>query len=116
MQKIHGFPGTILQIVMNGQIDQSVRQSGAIYLKNFCSHFWMEREVIGPDGDALSNFAVHESDKQVILKKSGIFWNYSEFFLKLKNYVVHPRQHSRVNYCFKYPAPLAIGGDCESNH
>ena len=66
MQKIHGFPGTILQIVMNGQIDQSVRQSGAIYLKNFCSHFWMEREVVGPDGDSLSNFAVHESDKQVI--------------------------------------------------
>ena len=65
MQKIHGFPGTILQIVMNGQIDQSVRQSGAIYLKNFCSHFWMEREVVGPDGDSLSNFAVHESDKQV---------------------------------------------------
>ena len=98
MQKIHGFPGTILQIVMNGQIDQSVRQSGAIYLKNFCSHFWMEREVIGPDGDALSNFAVHESDKQVIFFRFftfqffgffeifGIFWNYSEIFFKLKNY------------------------------
>lgn len=66
MQKILGFPGLILQIVMNKSIDPAVRQSGAIYLKNFCQHFWMEREVIGPDGDSLSNFAIHETDKKYI--------------------------------------------------
>ena len=65
MQKILGFPGLILQIVMNKSVDPAVRQSGAIYLKNFCQHFWMEREVVGPDGDSLSNFAIHESDKKV---------------------------------------------------
>ena len=66
MQKILGFPGLILQIVMNKSVDPAVRQSGAIYLKNFCQHFWMEREVVGPDGDSLSNFAIHETDKKVI--------------------------------------------------
>ena len=64
---------------MNASIDQAVRQSGAIYLKNFCSHFWMEREVVGPDGDSLSNFAVHESDKQVffeLITKNDVIFQY----------------------------------------
>ena len=60
-----GFAGAILQIVMSGQFEQSIRQSGAIYLKNFISHFWQEREVVGPNGDALSNFSIHENDKKV---------------------------------------------------
>jgi hypothetical protein len=48
MRKIIGFPGVLLQLVMNAAVEHSVRQSGAIYLKNFCMHFWMERDVVGP--------------------------------------------------------------------
>ena len=39
----------------------------------------MEREVVGPDGDSLSNFAVHESDKQVffeLITKNDVIFQY----------------------------------------
>lgn len=49
---------------MNGNIDQAVRQSGAIFLKNFCVHFWPEREVTA-GGDVGPAFAIHEQDKKV---------------------------------------------------
>jgi hypothetical protein len=49
---------------MNDNIDQAVRQSGAIFLKNYCVQFWPEREV-GAGGDNV--FTIHEQDKKVNL-------------------------------------------------
>ena len=88
MQKILGFPGLILQIVMNKSVDPAVRQSGAIYLKNFCQHFWMEREVVGPDGDSLSNFAIHETDKKVFTTAYNSAYNSCGLLHKDRHYVI----------------------------
>ena len=49
---------------MNDGVDQAVRQSGAIFLKNHCAHFWPEREVTA-SGDSGPAFVIHENDKKV---------------------------------------------------
>lgn len=49
---------------MNDGVDQAVRQSGAIFLKNHCAHFWPEREVTAA-GDSGPAFVIHENDKKV---------------------------------------------------
>ncbi|CAM9462061.1 importin-7-like [Lampetra fluviatilis] len=43
--KINEFSPMLLQIVMSEAVDLSVRQAGAIYLKNSVSQFWEERNV-----------------------------------------------------------------------
>ncbi|XP_043239281.1 importin-7-like isoform X2 [Amphibalanus amphitrite] len=42
MYKIIGFAPTLLQIVMNNQVEMPVRQSGAIYLKNMVKRSWAD--------------------------------------------------------------------------
>lgn len=42
MHKIIGFAPSLLQIVMNNQLEVPVRQSGGIYLKNMVMHSWRD--------------------------------------------------------------------------
>ncbi|CBY39595.1 unnamed protein product [Oikopleura dioica] len=65
MQKIIGFPGILLQLAMGKTVDQSVKQAGAIMLKNHCHSFWADREITAA-GDSAVNFVIHENDKAYI--------------------------------------------------
>lgn len=63
IHKIIGFVPTILQIVMKNTVDQPVRQAGAIYLKNFITNNWSDRET--KPGEAII-FSIHEQDRAMI--------------------------------------------------
>ena len=49
---------------MGKTVDQSVKQAGAIMLKNHCHSFWADREITAA-GDSGINFVIHENDKAV---------------------------------------------------
>lgn len=67
MQKIIGFPGMLLQIVMNESADQSVKQAGAIMLKNFCHSHWAEKELTAAgDAPIQLTFTIHVNDKRYV--------------------------------------------------
>ncbi|XP_013114275.1 importin-7 [Stomoxys calcitrans] len=63
IRKIIGFVPTILQIVMNNNVDQPVRQAGAVYLKNMISSNWADHEV--QPGEPIP-FSIHEQDRAMI--------------------------------------------------
>ncbi len=67
VEKIIGFAPSLLQIVMNEQVEAPVRQAGAIYFKNLVGAHWMDREV-GPDPREAANlpFSIHEQDRALI--------------------------------------------------
>ena len=54
---------TILQIIMQNNVDQPVRQAGAIYLKNLITNNWSDYEA--KPGEPLP-FSIHEQDRAMI--------------------------------------------------
>ncbi|XP_017479021.1 PREDICTED: importin-7 [Rhagoletis zephyria] len=63
IHKIIGFVPTILQIVMQSNVDQPVRQAGAIYLKNLITNSWSDHETKA--GEPIP-FSIHEQDRAMI--------------------------------------------------
>jgi len=63
--KMDGFVPAILQLVMNENIDISVRQSAAIYLKNTIAAYWAAEPASELNNDA-NNFQIPERDQIVI--------------------------------------------------
>lgn len=64
IHKIIGFAPTILQCIMNEEVEMPVRQAGGIYMKNMVMQYWAEREPIEV-GDPVP-FSIHENDKNTI--------------------------------------------------
>lgn len=62
--KIIGFVPSLLQIVVQADMPIPVRQATAIYLKNFISKNWREKEADGTV--AQMEFAVHEQDRSIV--------------------------------------------------
>lgn len=70
IQKIIGFPPTLLQIVMEKTLDLPVRQAACVYLKNMVTNNWQDPEVdpnvaIGTAVPSLI-FSIHEQDRAMI--------------------------------------------------
>ncbi|XP_055373392.1 importin-7 [Condylostylus longicornis] len=63
LHKIIGFVPTLLQIVMQNDLDLPVRQAGAIYLKNLITKSWQDRDV--KPGEPLI-YSIHEQDRAMI--------------------------------------------------
>ena len=63
IHKIIGFVPTILQIVMQNNVDQPVRQAGAIYLKNLITNNWSDHDT--KPGEPIP-FSIHEQDRAMI--------------------------------------------------
>lgn len=63
IHKIIGFIPTLLQIVMQNDVDLAVRQAGVIYLKNVISQSWQYRE---PEAGQPIVFSIHEQDRAMI--------------------------------------------------
>ncbi|KAH9285832.1 Importin-7 [Echinococcus granulosus] len=61
MHKIIGFAPTLLQIVLEQTLDLSVRQAGAVFLKNMILKSWRQRGPLSPDEPI--PFQIHEDDK-----------------------------------------------------
>ncbi|KAL5113124.1 Importin-7 [Taenia crassiceps] len=61
MHKIIGFAPTLLQIVLEQSLDLSVRQAGAVFLKNMILNSWRRRGPLTPDEPI--PFQIHENDK-----------------------------------------------------
>eukprot|EP00108_Taenia_solium_P003371 TsM_000162000 transcript=TsM_000162000 gene=TsM_000162000 len=61
MHKIIGFAPTLLQIVLEQTLDLSVRQAGAVFLKNMILNSWRQRGPFTPDEPI--PFQIHENDK-----------------------------------------------------
>ena len=122
---------------MNGAIDQAVRQSGAIFLKNFCVHFWPEREV-NAAGDAGPAFVIDKQDKKVIYKKKScnlliLIFNIDlnqkfniTFHISFMNHkfeyrlkfccLVHSREHRGVDYCVERAPSKPTRRHCQQYH
>uniref|UniRef100_A0A5K3EN74 Importin N-terminal domain-containing protein n=1 Tax=Mesocestoides corti TaxID=53468 RepID=A0A5K3EN74_MESCO len=64
MHKIIGFAPTLVQIVLEQSLDLSVRQAGAVFLKNMILKSWKQREQSSPDEPI--PFQIHENDKEAI--------------------------------------------------
>ncbi|KAH0951493.1 hypothetical protein HN011_002965 [Eciton burchellii] len=62
IHKIIGFTPTLLQVVMTNEIDMPIRQAGVIYLKNFITTNWADKET---DNGSLE-FNIHEQDRAMI--------------------------------------------------
>lgn len=60
--KIIGFVPSLLQIVIHVEVPVPVRQATAIYLKNFITRNWLEKDV---DGTPME-FSIHEQDRTVV--------------------------------------------------
>lgn len=54
---------TILQIVMQNNLEQPVRQAGSIYLKNVIINNWVDQET--KIGEQIP-FSIHEQDRGMI--------------------------------------------------
>jgi hypothetical protein len=63
VHKIIGFVPTLLQVVMQADVDMPVRQAGAVYLKNTITSSWEDRET--EQGQPLI-FSIHEQDRAMI--------------------------------------------------
>lgn len=64
MCKIIGFAPSLLQIVVQNEIPLPVRQATAIYVKNFITRYWLEKEVEGNAGQM--EFSIHEQDRTLV--------------------------------------------------
>lgn len=62
--KIIGFAPSLLQIVVQNDIPEPVRQATAIQLKNFITRNWLEKDVDGNVGQM--EFSIHEQDRTVV--------------------------------------------------
>ncbi|XP_011502496.1 PREDICTED: importin-7 isoform X2 [Ceratosolen solmsi marchali] len=62
IHKIIGFAPGLLQVVMSNDVDMPVRQAGVIYLKNFITSNWIDREA--ENGSV--PFSIHEQDRGMI--------------------------------------------------
>ncbi|KAL7049000.1 hypothetical protein ACKWTF_003564 [Chironomus riparius] len=63
VHKIIGFVPSLLQVVMQNDVDMPVRQAGAVYLKNTITNSWEDREIEA--GQQLV-FSIHEQDRAMI--------------------------------------------------
>lgn len=63
IQKIIGFVPSLLQIVMQNDLELPVRQAGVIYLKNLITGSWQDRET--EIGQPIA-FSIHEQDRAMI--------------------------------------------------
>ena len=67
MYKIIGFAPTLLQIVMNNQVEMPVRQSGSIYLKNMVKRSWSDPALhLKYKPREQMPFRIHEQDCAVL--------------------------------------------------
>ncbi|XP_037071240.1 thymidine phosphorylase-like [Pollicipes pollicipes] len=67
MHKIIGFAPSLLQIVMNNQVEVPVRQSGGIYLKNMVAHSWRDPTYnLKHTPGKVMPFHIHEQDCAVL--------------------------------------------------
>lgn len=64
MCKIIGFAPSLLQIVVQNEVPLPVRQATAIYVKNFITRYWLEKEVEGNAGQM--EFSIHEQDRTLV--------------------------------------------------
>lgn len=64
MHKIIGFVPTVLQIVMQNDLEMPVRQAAAIYLKNVITSNWSEKETNG--NTVQIEFSIHEQDRGLV--------------------------------------------------
>eukprot|EP00095_Tigriopus_kingsejongensis_P004972 maker-scaffold96_size378025-snap-gene-2.39 protein:Tk04972 transcript:maker-scaffold96_size378025-snap-gene-2.39-mRNA-1 annotation:"Importin-7" len=64
MQKIIGFPLTLLEIVMDAHYNLATRQSGVILLKRLITNSWSEKSYKPTEG--VAPFAIHEQDRACI--------------------------------------------------
>lgn len=60
--KIIGFVPSLLQIVIQADIPLPVRQATAIYLKNFITRNWLEKDEVGTQME----FSIHEQDRTLV--------------------------------------------------
>lgn len=63
IHKIIGFVPTLLQIVVQNDLDMPVRQAGVIYLKNLITQNWHDREA---DASQSMPYAIHEQDRAMV--------------------------------------------------
>lgn len=63
MHKIIGFVPSLVQVVMQNDVDMPVRQAGVIYLKNTIMQSWQDQEV--EPGQALV-YSIHEQDRAMV--------------------------------------------------
>lgn len=64
MHKIIGFLPSLLQLVMQNDVEMSVRQAGVIYLKNLIVQSWtLDQEV--ESGKPIA-YTIHEQDRAMI--------------------------------------------------
>ncbi|XP_050096371.1 importin-7 [Anopheles aquasalis] len=64
VHKIIGFPPSLMQVIMQNELEMPVRLAGAIYLKNLINSSWQDREAEGP-GQPIP-FAIHEQDRAMV--------------------------------------------------
>uniref|UniRef100_A0A182JP08 Importin N-terminal domain-containing protein n=1 Tax=Anopheles christyi TaxID=43041 RepID=A0A182JP08_9DIPT len=63
VHKIIGFLPTLMQVIMQNELEIPVRLAGAIYMKNLINSSWQDREAEG--GNPIP-FAIHEQDRAMI--------------------------------------------------
>ncbi|XP_063698998.1 importin-7 [Culicoides brevitarsis] len=63
IQKIIGFVPSLLQVVMQNDVDLPVRQAGAIYMKNMICNNWQDKD---PEPGTPLAFAIHEQDRAMV--------------------------------------------------
>lgn len=66
MCKIIGFVPSLLQIVVQADMPVPVRQATAIYLKNFITKNWREKDSDGGSIVGQMEFSIHEQDRSVV--------------------------------------------------
>lgn len=64
IHKIIGFVPTLLQIVMQNDLEMPVRQAAAVYLKNVIWNNWLEKEAKG--NNVQLEFSIHEQDRGLV--------------------------------------------------
>ncbi|XP_049297694.1 importin-7 [Anopheles funestus] len=63
VHKIIGFLPSLMQVIMQNELEIPVRLAGAIYMKNLINSSWQDREAEG--GNPIP-FAIHEQDRAMI--------------------------------------------------
>lgn len=67
IHKIIGFTPTLLEIVLDAQLETHVRQAAVIYLKNNVIKYWDSNQVVSENGQTdPSIFIIHDQDKKLI--------------------------------------------------
>lgn len=95
MHKIIEFVPTLLRIVMQNDVDISIRLAGSIYLKNLIIQNWQDREI---EAGAPIIYSIHEQDRAIIRE------NIVEAIV-LTPQVVRAQLGQCVNHIIKYDFP-----------